>query len=85
VTPERVTITVDGRAIAAERGTTLAAALMNANVRAFRVSVRGEPRGALCGMGVCFECRVTVDGVPHQRACLLACEDGMTIDTGARA
>ncbi len=35
----------------------------------FRTSVTGEPRAPLCGMGVCMECRATVDGVPHQRTC----------------
>ena len=80
----RIRITVDGRGIDVEPGTTLAAAMMNSGVTAFRESVTGEPRGPLCGMGVCFECRVTVNGVPHQRSCLLACEDGMTVETGAR-
>jgi sarcosine oxidase subunit alpha len=80
----RIRITVDGQAIEVERGATLAAAMMNAGVTAFRASVAGEPRGPLCGMGVCFECRVTVNGVPHQRACLLACEMGMVVETGVR-
>jgi len=80
----RVTITVDGRAVDAERGMMLAAAMMNAGVTAFRTSVGGEPRAPLCGMGICFECRVTVDGVAHRRACLVACEDGMRVETGAR-
>ena len=48
----------------------LAAAMMNDGVTAFRTSVRGAPRGPLCGMGVCFECRTTVDDSPHQRSCL---------------
>lgn len=82
MTPERITITVDGRATETERGTTVAAAMMNAGVMAFRTSVRGAPRGPLCGMGVCFECRVTVNGAPHQRACLMACEPGMVVLTG---
>lgn len=36
---------------------------------AFRTSVSGEPRAPMCGMGICMECRATVDGVPHQRTC----------------
>ena len=80
----RIAITVDGRAMEVERGTTLASAMMNAGITAFRASVTGEPRGPLCGMGVCFECRVTVDGVPHRRACLVPCAEGMIVETEAR-
>ena len=46
-----------------------------------RVSVSGEPRTALCGMGICFECRAIVDGVPHQRTCQLLCCEGMIVET----
>jgi sarcosine oxidase subunit alpha len=41
-------------------------------------------RGGFCGMGVCQECRVTVDGLPDQRACMLLVRDGMEIATDAR-
>jgi sarcosine oxidase subunit alpha len=34
-------------------------------------------------MGICFECRVTVDGAPHRRACLVVCANGMRVDTGS--
>ena len=60
----------------------LAAVLMNTGVTAFRRSVDGEPRGPLCGMGSCQECRVTVDGVERQRACLLTVREGMRVVTG---
>jgi sarcosine oxidase subunit alpha len=78
-----VTITVDGREVSAAPGTTIAAAMMNAGITTFRTSVAGEPRGPVCGMGICFECRVTVNGAPHQRACLIACEAGMRVETGS--
>lgn len=76
-----VTLTVDGREITAAEGTPLAVALMNEGVVACRRSVAGEPRGPLCAMGTCFECRVTVDGVAHVRACLTPCRDGMEVTT----
>jgi sarcosine oxidase subunit alpha len=63
-------------------GMTLAAALVDAGVTAFRVSVSGAPRAPICGMGSCFECRVTVNGRPHQRSCLIPCSEGMVVDTG---
>ncbi len=78
-----IVVTIDGRPHAVAPGTTVAVALLDAGAAAFRVSVRGAPRGPVCGMGICFECRVTIDGAPHQRACLVPCEHGMDIRTGA--
>ena len=82
-THEAVEIVVDGERIRVSEGMTLAAALFDAGVVAFRVSVSGTPRAPICGMGSCFECRVTVDGRPHQRSCLIPCRDGMVVETGS--
>jgi D-hydroxyproline dehydrogenase subunit gamma len=79
--PDAVTILVDGRPLRAPRGTTVAAALLNAGITTFRRSVSGEPRAPLCGMGVCFECRLAINGVEHCRACQTLCEDGMEVRT----
>lgn len=76
-------IVVDGQRVRVSQGVTLAAALFDAGVTAFRISVTGAPRAPICGMGSCFECRVTVDGRPHQRSCLIACRDGMIVETGS--
>ncbi len=81
MTRTTVEVIVDGRRIIVAAGTMLAAALMNADVDAFRTSVTGQPRAPICGMGSCFECRVTVNGTPHQRSCLVPCEDGMIVET----
>jgi len=78
---ETVAMRVDGRSVSVPRGITVAAALIGLGVEAFRTSVAGEPRGPLCAMGVCFECRVAIDGMPHQRACLTLCRDGMDVVT----
>lgn len=78
-----VEIILDGRPIRADVGTTLICALLNARHWVSRISVSGEPRGPLCAMGVCHECRVTIDGVPHQRACMTVVSSGMRIDTQA--
>jgi D-hydroxyproline dehydrogenase subunit gamma len=56
----------------------VSAALLNAGAPCRR-SVTGEPRTALCGMGICFECRATVDGTPHRRTCQLICREGMVV------
>jgi len=79
----RVEITVDGRRVSVVEGTTLAAALFDLDVERMRTSVTGEPRSAVCGMGACHECRVTVNGVAHQRSCLIPCADGLFVETRA--
>jgi sarcosine oxidase subunit alpha len=79
---ETVAIVVDGAPHRVAADITLAAALFNMGVHAPRRSVLGESRGPLCGMGICFECRVRVDGVDHRRACLEAVRDGMVVETG---
>jgi sarcosine oxidase subunit alpha len=79
-----VRIRVDGRPVEAAAGASLAAALLDAGVTAFRASVGGEPRGPVCGMGICHECRVTVNGVAHRRACLEPVVDGMDVVTDER-
>ena len=78
-----LTVTIDGERLEVEPGTTVAAALWNAGRERFRRSVEGDPRGPICAMGICFECRVTIDGVAHRRACMEACRDGMEITTDA--
>jgi hypothetical protein len=78
--PEEVTIWVNGRALRAAPWSTVAAVLLTAGIPC-RKSVSGEARTALCGMGICFECRATVNGLEHTRTCLLICEDGMVVET----
>jgi sarcosine oxidase subunit alpha len=78
-----VTIRINGNATTVREGTTVAAAIAVAGEAAFRGSVNRTPRGPLCGMGICGECRVTIDGHPNQRSCLLLCRDGMEVTTDA--
>ena len=76
-----VTIRVNGEPIQAFPGETLLAALIAAGIRALRKSpVREEPRGGFCGMGVCRECQVTVNGTPNIRACMVKVEAGMEVE-----
>jgi len=73
-----IELSVDGHIMAVAAGTSVAAAvLMTGNPT--RISVAGEPRAPLCGMGICFECRVTINGVPHQKSCQILCEPGMDV------
>lgn len=78
-----VSITVDGVPHPVAADITLAAALLNLGVTAFRRDLAQHPRGPLCGMGTCFECRVTVDGVTNVRACLELVRDGMSVRSSA--
>jgi sarcosine oxidase subunit alpha len=76
----RFFITVNGRQVQVAEGASVAAAMMGAN-ETCRVSVRGEPRSPLCGMGICMECRATVNGKAHRRTCQLLCAPEMEIVT----
>jgi D-hydroxyproline dehydrogenase subunit gamma len=78
---ELITLHVDGHPVRVRAGTTVAAALAAAGVAASRRSVTGQPRGPLCGMGICFECRVTIDGIPHRLGCQTLCNAGMEVQT----
>jgi len=78
-----VTIIVDDSPMHVASDTTVAAALVTADRWAFRRAVSGALRGPLCGMGTCYECRVTVDGIAQQRACLTRVAEGMRVRTGA--
>ena len=80
--PERVHIRVNGRSVDVAVGTTVAAALLAMGEFCFRLSVTGDPRAPLCGMGICMECRVAIDGVAHARSCQIVCRDGMSVETG---
>ena len=77
-----VDVEVDGKQVEAFEGETIAAVLMAKGIRRFRRTRKGnKPRGMYCGMGVCFDCLVTVDGVHNVRACVTPVKNGMRIDT----
>jgi D-hydroxyproline dehydrogenase subunit gamma len=76
-----ISVSVDGKIVVVEKGTLIVAALAMQGLRGTRTSVSGEPRAALCGMGICQECRVTVDNRAHVLACQTMCRDGQIIRT----
>lgn len=75
-----IVIIVNGRPTKAYEGETIHAALLAAGHRQLSKSKSGEPRGVFCGMGVCFECLVTVNKVPAQQACVTMVEAGMEVE-----
>jgi len=76
-----VQITINGRPVSVPAGIVVAAALARSGTIQFRSSITGQPRGPLCGMGICMECRATINGQTNCRSCLIVCEEGMEIRT----
>jgi predicted molibdopterin-dependent oxidoreductase YjgC len=72
-------IRIEGQPVTVRRGQTIAAALVAAGHHVFRYTENGSPRGLFCGMGVCFDCLVTVNGIPDQRACMTLAEPDMEV------
>jgi D-hydroxyproline dehydrogenase subunit gamma len=72
-------ITINGKSVVVPAGTSVAAAMLNAGATIFRRSVTGESRLPLCGMGICMECRVTIDGRPQQKSCQILVQPGMEV------
>ncbi len=79
--PEQIHLQVNGIAVTVPAGSMVSAAVAVAGAASFRRSVTNEPRGPLCGMGICFECRVTINGRAHCRSCQIPCRDGMEVRT----
>lgn len=76
----RRTFAFDGRDLRFRPGQSVGAALVAAGVRSWRTTRRqGRPRGIFCGIGVCFDCLLTVDGRPNVRACLVTAREGMDV------
>lgn len=82
VAAKAVTITVDGRALSARDGDSVAAALAANGIPICRTTpVSGAPRAPYCMMGVCFDCLMTIDGAGNRQACLVLVRDGMRVES----
>jgi predicted molibdopterin-dependent oxidoreductase YjgC len=83
---QTVALTVDGEVVQAFPGETVATVLLALGCQTFRQTARlHAPRGLYCGMGVCFDCLVTIDGLPNVRACMTQVRAGMVVETGGPA
>ena len=78
---KEILLRVNGCTVSVPRGSVVAAAVARAGEARFRRSVSGQPRGPLCGMGICMECRVTIDGETQRRSCQILCAEGMEVRT----
>jgi D-hydroxyproline dehydrogenase subunit gamma len=75
-----VSVTVDGQTVRAFAGESVLAVLWAQGACSVHTTARThQPRGFFCGMGVCFDCLVTIDGIVNLRACLETVRDGMSI------
>ena len=79
--PESISIRVNGNHMSVPSGTTVLAAILSSGISMVRRSVSAEPRGPLCAMGICFECRATVNHERHARTCQLLCAPEMDVRT----
>lgn len=80
--PALIRLQINHRTVEVVAGSSVAAAIAVAVVQSsavFRRSTTGQPRAAFCGMGACFECRVRIDGVGQQRACMVPVHEGMQV------
>ena len=80
-----VHLLIDGEAIVAYEGETIATALLTAGQWVFRHTGNGEPRGIFCGIGVCYDCLVTVEGLGAVRACVTPVREAMKVVTSSSA
>lgn len=78
----QVNFTFDGESCRGEHGQTVAAVLIDSGRRVFRKTrFAAEPRSVFCGIGICFDCVVTIDGISNQRACLVEIREGMKVES----
>ncbi len=76
------TFTFDGAPIDFRAGQSVGAALLGAGIRSWRSTrIAGRPRGLFCGIGVCYDCLVVIDGEPNRRACRVPAEPEMTVSS----
>jgi succinate dehydrogenase/fumarate reductase-like Fe-S protein len=80
-----IPITINGSIYQVEVGISVAAAIAHCGSLVTRTSVTGTARAPVCGMGICQECRVSINGQAHQLACQTLCLPDMKILTGDQA
>ena len=79
---EKITFTFNGDEFTCESGLSIAAALIASDNRELRKTRFGnEARSIFCGIGICFDCVVVIDGVANQRSCLIEAKPGMKVES----
>ena len=70
---------VNDQQIMANEGQTVAEVMLSAGIKTCRTTRNQNPRGIFCGMGICHECNMIVDGVPNIRTCMTPARPGMRV------
>ena len=78
---EKFQIQFDGELLSAVQGQTIAEVLLANQQLIFRKTPKSVSRGPFCGMGVCYECRMNVDGIPNVRTCTTEATPGCRVET----
>ena len=79
--PQRITVTLNTTPVETEAGQSVGAVLMGQGIKAWRTTRHdGKPRGLFCGIGACYDCLITIDGEPNQRACMVQACESMNIE-----
>ncbi len=79
---KQISFTFNGVAVQCEVGQSIAAAVIDSGTLALRKTRFGdEPRSIFCGIGICFDCVVVIDGVANQRSCLIEAKADMNIES----
>lgn len=78
---QRFEIELDGQALTAKKGQTIAEALMAQGQRVCGKTRKGAKRGVYCGIGLCYECRMIVNGIPNVRTCMTPATPGCKVTT----
>mgnify|MGYP003859637809 CR=1 FL=1 len=78
---KEIEITLNGFTVSAFEGETVATMLLALDKTTMRTTIQGEPRGIYCGMGICFDCLVVIDGIANKRACIVEIKSGMKVQT----
>lgn len=77
-----IEFTFNGEKLSAVPGQTVGAAILDSGKRSLRTTrFENKPRGIFCGIGICFDCLVSIDGVANQRACLVSVQPNMNVQT----
>lgn len=77
---KNIVLQVNGEDVHAQEGQTIAEALLNKGVSTMRHTSKNKPRSAFCGMGVCYECRMIVNGLPNTRTCVTPVTAGCIVE-----
>jgi D-hydroxyproline dehydrogenase subunit gamma len=76
---KKIEFYVNGNPISAYQGETMHTALLASGYLQLRKSKKNHPRSVFCGMGVCYDCLITINGMPNQRACMTTVTEGAKV------